>query len=129
MISDYIEFETRFGPAYVVYRAPDQWEKGRPSVGQVLVQCPDNIVWDNSTNKWWPEPQVVDEVLPKARAICQLLGVPPYEWLREVRRSDVWAIEREFTQDTPVSMMMDFYHNDDYDGIHRHKKGLVYNGR
>lgn len=124
MYTDYIEFDTPYGPAYVVYNAPEAWElrdeytatKG-VRVCQVAVRCPNNIVWD-SNGKWWPEPQVVDYVLPRARAVAALLGVPAYEWLRKFRRSDVWAIEREFQLGEPISVMMDFYHEDDYDGVH-----------
>jgi len=121
MFTDYIEFETPYGPAYVVYRGPEgHWENDRPTVSQVLVKCPDQIVWD-SNGKWYPEPQVVDHVVPRARAVAELLGVPAFEWLRKIRRGDVWAIERDFVMNQPVSAMMDFYHEDDYDGIHRHR--------
>jgi hypothetical protein len=91
-----VEFETPYGPANVVYNVPHpEWDEPL-SVSQVVVQCPDNIVWDDHTGMWYPEPQVVDYVLPKARAVCEMLGIPRYEWLREVRRGNVWAIEEEF---------------------------------
>lgn len=114
--TEYVEFDTPYGPAYVVYSKPKTWSDQGAHLVQVVVRCPGNIVWDRTVGKWWPEPQVIDYVLPRARAICQMMGVPPYEWLRELRRDDIWAIEKEFERGIPISLMMHFSDEDDYDG-------------
>lgn len=110
---NYIEIDGEYGPIYVSYVVPHH--NGTPSLKMVAVKCPDHIVWDDN-GKWWPEPHVVDDVIPRARATAELLGVPPYEYLTKVRRSNIWAIEKEYKPNEPVSMMMHFVDSDDYDG-------------
>lgn len=123
MTNNYIEFATSYGPGYVVYRTAGRYSGEPVDVSQVVVRCPDNIIWDKSTGKWYPEPQVVDEVQPKAWAICKLLGIPVFRWLPTIRRDNIWAIEKEFTLGVPISTMMNFIDSDDYDGKYSHRVG------
>jgi len=105
-------FDTPYGPAHVLYSVPEKneylIENGHPEFTQCVVQCTDHIVWDDSTGNWWPEPQVVDYVLPRARAVCEIVGVPAFHWLDQLRRGDIWAIENEFQQGRPISHMMEY---------------------
>lgn len=113
MYADDIKFETSYGPAWLVYKRPSRHEIEKnicPKVSQLVVQCPEHIVWD-SNGKWYPEPCVVDEVLPKARIVCQILSIPPWDWLTNVRRDDVWAIEEEFQRGRPIRTMMEYSDN------------------
>lgn len=104
-----VDFDTPYGPAHVTYHEKDGWfEECELSFVQAAVQCPDHIVWDKMSGKWYPEPQVIDYVLPRARGICQMLGIPPYEWLHDLRREDVWAIEQEYDAYERISEMMEY---------------------
>lgn len=104
-----IEFETSYGPGYIVYRAPVPRDRHiHPELTQLVVECPEHIVWDDQL--WYPEPYVLDEYLPKARAVCQILGIPPYDWLRNARRSNVWAVEQSFDPSERIGAHME--HND-----------------
>lgn len=113
-----LQFDTPHGEATIEYIPPTGWSD--PRVSMVAVQCPGYIVWDNG--KWWPEPQVVDYVLPRARAFAEFIGVPRYEWLHEIRRGDIWAIEKEFQKGVPVSAMMNFIDDPDYNGKYEHRQ-------